>query len=348
MIVSNLRSERALRQTGSRELVGRSAAIARVQELIRRAAHLDGGVLLVAEPGIDVESVARELHDLARAAHDEERPYVHVECATSDSARLDRVLFGTARGGSPSEVECVSNDSAIARARGGTLVLQDVTDLPASLQARLARIVRDAEVSIDDAAHPTNVRLIASASPGIDGEVHASRFRTDLYRRLAVSRLDLPPLRDRPEDIPALALRLLADWCVARRVGPRSFTQPACSLIAALTWPGNLAELQTVVQRVAEDSLHDVIQIEDLLPALNLDRSPVRFAPSGHLREVRSRFEREYITAVLQHHGWRMADAAETLGIQRPNLYRKARQLGIPLTRATGYSSTDPERDTLV
>ena len=90
-----------------------------------------------------------------------------------------------------------------------------------------------------------------------------------------------------------------------------------------------------MVERAARERSHDVIQIEDVLPALNLDRAPVRFTPAGQLREARLRFERDYISAVLQHHGWRMADAAETLGIQRPNLYRKARQLGIPLTRAT-------------
>jgi DNA-binding NtrC family response regulator len=90
-----------------------------------------------------------------------------------------------------------------------------------------------------------------------------------------------------------------------------------------------------VVERAAEETRHDVIQIEDVLPALNLERAPARFIPSGQLREARLRFERDYISSVLQHHGWRMAEAAATLGIQRPNLYRKARQLGIPLTRAS-------------
>jgi DNA-binding NtrC family response regulator len=103
-----------------------------------------------------------------------------------------------------------------------------------------------------------------------------------------------------------------------------------------VSWPGNLAELRDVIDRiVSSPSSAATIHVEHVLPALQLDRAPVSFAPSGTLREARQRFERDYIAAVLQHHGWRMADAAQTLGIQRPNLYRKARQLGIPLVRAS-------------
>jgi DNA-binding NtrC family response regulator len=102
-----------------------------------------------------------------------------------------------------------------------------------------------------------------------------------------------------------------------------------------LSWPGNLAELRNAIERAVADTRDDVIQIEHLLPALKLHRAPAPFVPIGNLREARLRFERDYISAVLQHHEWRMAAAAQTLGIQRPNLYRKARQLGIPLTRLT-------------
>jgi DNA-binding NtrC family response regulator len=146
-------------------------------------------------------------------------------------------------------------------------------------------------------------------------------------------RIDLPPLRDRPEDVPALALRLLEDRCAADGRPPRSFTQAALALVGALTWPGNLAQLRDALDRVVASGRDDVIQIEHLLPALELRRVPKAFLPSGNLREARQRFERDYIASVLQHHDWHMAAAAEALGIQRPNLYRKARQLGIPLVR---------------
>jgi DNA-binding NtrC family response regulator len=329
----------------ARELVGRSSAITRVQDLVRRAALADGGVLLLAPRGTDVESVARDLHQRAGRPSD---VFDRVDCAAADPARLERQLFGAAPPVIPIDLEWAAKSSVIAAACGGTVFLKDVTDLPASLQARVARVARDGEVRIDGEPVTTHIRWMASAAagsgngaPGIDSDVQAGRFRSDLHRRLAASRIDLPPLCDRAEDVPLLSLRLLDDWCAAGGRGPRAFTQPALALLSALTWPGNLAELQLVIERAAGDAAHDAIQIEDVLAALNLDtlerleKAPARFVPSGSLRAARLRFERDYIAGVLQHHGWRMAEAARALGIQRPNLYRKARQLGIPLVRAS-------------
>lgn len=317
------------------ELVGHSPAIARVQELVRRAAALDAGVLITAEPGAAVESVAHELHV---RSHRSNGPYVIVECDADDAVRTDRLLFGPPRPDSPADLEVVSSDSRVAAARGGTLFLQEVAELPSAVQARLARIARDGEVRIDGARVATAWRLVASAPPAIDAEVGAHRFRTDLHRRLSAIRIDLPPLGARAEDVPALATRLLDDICAAHGRGPRTFTQAALALVAALAWPGNVTELGDAIERVVAATRDDVIQIEHLLPALQLHRGRAAFAPAGNLREARLRFEREYIATVLQHHGWRMADAARTLGIQRPNLYRKARQLGIPVMRVSAYS----------
>ena len=323
--------------SGAVELVGRSHAISRVQELLRRAAGSDACTLITGEPGSAVESVARELHGRSRRA---DAAFVMIDCSAADSGGVDRLLFGSApdltTGSGPrneaADLEPVTRDSSVAAAVGGTLFLQDVSELPASTQARLARIARDGEVRIDGAAVATMCRLVASASPGLDADVHAHRFRGDLYRRLSATRIDLPPLRDRAEDVPLLAQRLLDD-CAAAGSPARSFTQTALALLGALTWPGNVAELRDAIHRVAAETDVAVIQVEHVLPALRLLRAPAPFVPSGNLREARLRFEREYIAAVLQHHGWRMAEAAQTLGIQRPNLYRKARQLGIPLAR---------------
>jgi DNA-binding NtrC family response regulator len=196
-------------------------------------------------------------------------------------------------------------------------------------------MARDGEVRIDGAPMATSLRIVASAPPSIDRDVHAQRFRGDLYRRLSTVRIDLPPLRERAEDLPTLAARIAEDICTARGIRVRAFTHAALALVGALTWPGNLAELQDAIDRVVTETRDDVIQVEHLLPALHLDRAPTPFSPAGNLREARRRFERDYIAAVLQHHGWRMGDAAQTLGIQRPNLYRKARHLGIPLARLT-------------
>jgi DNA-binding NtrC family response regulator len=330
LLLADARAARFTRPgEGAVELVGRSPAITRVQELIRRGAPLEGGALITAEPGAGVDAVARELHVRGRPSSS---PYIAVDCAAGNPAGVDRLLFGEPSPIVPTDLEAVAPGSCIAAARGGTLFLQNVTELRASAQAQLARIARDGEVRIDGAPVATAIRLVASAPPEIDAEVHAHRFRGDLFRRLSTLRIDLPPLRDRPDDVPALAQRLLDDRCAVDG-RQRSFTQAALALVGALTWPGNLAELRDALDRVVADGRDDVIQIEHLLPALQLHRVPKTFVPGGSLRDARQRFERDYIASVLQHHDWRMAAAAQALGIQRPNLYRKARQLGIPLVR---------------
>ena len=333
LMLADARATRFIRPgDGAVELVGRSPAIARVQELIRRGASLDGGVLITAEPGAGVEAVARELHTRGRSAT---APYIVVNCDAGDPASVDRMLFGQPPPDAATDLESVGADSCIAAARGGTLYLHNVTELRASAQGQLARIARDGEVRIDGAPVATALRFVASAQAGIDADVNAHQFRGDLYRRLSVVRIDLPPLRDRPEDVPALAARLLEDACADGGGSARTFTPAALALFGALTWPGNLAELRTAVERVMADAIEDVIQIEHILPALQLHRAHAPFVPAGNLREARQRFERDYIASVLQHHDWRMAPAAQALGIQRPNLYRKARQLGIPLVRVS-------------
>ncbi len=326
--LAGARSARLARTPIAPELVGRSTLVGRVQEFVRRIAALDGGVLLVAERGVDVESIARELHARGRPASS---PFVSVDCSAEG---LDAALFGDRAQEVASDLESVSPDSAVAAARGGTLFLREVGELPSSVQARLARTARDGEVRINGEPLATAFRLMGSAPPAIDADVQDHRFRGDLYRRLSASRIDLPSLGDRPDDVPAMAARVLDDLTALHGTAPRTFTQPALALLGALAWPGNVAELRGVIERVVSATDADTLHVEHLLPALQLDRAPAPFAPAGTLREARVRFERDYIAAVLQHHGWRMADAASTLGIQRPNLYRKARQLGIPLARA--------------
>jgi DNA-binding NtrC family response regulator len=301
-----------------------------VQELVRRAAVASGGAIIVGEPGVDAESVARQIHQLSAHAAG---PYVVVPCDAVDHATIDRLLFGETATDGFRDLESIAGDSRLAAARGGTLFLQNVSELPAGAQARLARIARDGEVRIDGAVVATALRLVASATPAIDADVHSHRFRADLYRRLSSARIDLPPLRERTGDMPDLAMRVVEDICAAENRAPRTFTQAALALVGALTWPGNLAELRGALTNVVANTRDEVIQIEHLLPSLDLHRAPPPFLPVGNLRDARQRFERDYISAVLQHHGWRMAEAAQTLGIQRPNLYRKARQLGIPLAR---------------
>jgi len=317
---------------GAVELVGQSSATARLKELVRRAAVTEGGVLLTGEAGVAIDGIAENLHARSRNAAG---AFVIVECDAAEPAQVDHLLFGSAGAEPESDLESVAADSRIAASCGGTLYLRHVSELPAAVQARLARVARDGEVRIDGVPVATAWRLVASAPPTIDADVRAHRFRGDLFRRLSAIRIDVPSLRERPDDVPAIAVRLLADLCASRGVPPMTFTQPALSLIGSIPWPGNAAEIRAALDRIVDAGADSVIPIEQVLPALQLHRAAAPFVPAPSLREARLRFEREYIAAVLQHHHWRMADAAQTLGIQRPNLYRKARQLGIPLTRVS-------------
>jgi DNA-binding NtrC family response regulator len=306
--------------------------VCRVHDLLRRAAALDTPVLIVGDRGTDAGSVARELHARSRPPS---APWVVVACAAGDTAVLDRALFGPQPAHASTDLESVATDSRIAAARGGTLFLQDVPELPAAIQARLARVVRDGEVRLDGDAVPTTVRFVCSASRGIDADVREHRLRADLFRRLAALRIELPALGERPEDIPVIAARLLEEACAAAGSPPRSFTQAALAVLAVLPWPGNLADLRAVVDQLVATTGEATIQVEQVLPLVQIGRTPAASQPAVSLREARLRFERDYISAVLRRHGWRMAEAAQTLGIQRPNLYRKARALGIPVTRVT-------------
>ena len=203
------------------ELIGRSPAIVRVQELIRRGAPLDGGVADQAPNRAPMSSRSHASCTCAAAAPS--APFVTVHCDAGDPATVDRRSSVSRLPAPPTDLEPIAGNSCIAAARGGTLYLHNVTELRASTQAQLARIARDGEVRVDGEPVPTAIRFVASAHPGIDGDVHAHRFRGDLYRRLSsVVRIDLPPLRDRPDDVPALAVRLLDDACAAQGRPPRT------------------------------------------------------------------------------------------------------------------------------
>jgi DNA-binding NtrC family response regulator len=303
---------------------------------VRRAADGSGRAIIIAEPGLDAEAVARAIH---RHGSPDGAPFVVVDCAQAAPSSVEGSLFGrkTGQRTRPSEVlERVSPDCALRAATGGTLFLANVTDMPASTQARLARVVRDGEVRLAGAAQivPVGARLVAACGPTIDTEVAQGGFRADLYRRLTAVRVDVPAVRARPEDVPVIARHMMDALAVARGGTARAFTKAAVALLSALPWPGNLRELGDVLARVAAAAPPGAIRVEDVLAQAG---SEWRGTPplGGSLREAKRQFEREYIAAVLRQHGWRMGEAARALGIQRTNLYRKARQLSIPRVKVT-------------
>jgi DNA-binding NtrC family response regulator len=239
---------------------------------------------------------------------------------------MDTRLFGTlSRRTLARDLESIGPGAAIVAAGAGTLFLEDIDELPASAQRRLARILRDGEVRLA-ARQPAIMlpfRLVASTTRDLETEVSEGRFRRDLLRRFA-GRIILPPLRQRAGDLAAIIERVVADMGGP----PRSFTQPAVTVLAALPWTGNLDELADVLGKVLGHAGAIVTQ-EDVLAHVPIDGAFARLDLTASLREARRRFERNYIAAVLERHQWRMSEAARALGIERANLYRKTRQLGI-------------------
>lgn len=306
-------------------LAGESASVRRA----RAALDLPdaGPLLILAEDGLDPLSIARYAHARSRAT----QPFVHVDCAQPDAARLERLVLGERPAASSRDLETLGTGSALVTARRGTVFLENVGELPAAIQRGLARVLRDGEARVGARDRVrVRARVIASAPPSIQADARDGRFRADLLRRFGALPIVIPALRARAEDMPAIASRLAADISGDRRRAP-AFTKMALTVLAAMPWPGNLEELRTTLDRVLREA-GDTVRQEDvlqLLPIAPLQDVMRRGGPAVSLREARRRFERDYIAAVLERHDWRMRDAARTLGIERANLYRKTRQLGI-------------------
>ena len=303
-------------------LAGNSAVVRRAREALDGV--MDGPILFLADEGLEPSAAARHIHARTRPG----QPFLTVDCAQPDPEQLEIALLGT-RPRAAGDLEVLGSGAVLLAARRGTVFLEHVSDLPAIAQRRLARVLRDGEVRT---ATRDRVRLlarvIASAPPTLASDARDGRFRADLLRRFAAQQITLPPLRTRPEDLPAIVQRLAGDISAAAGRPTPTFTQPALTVLAAFQWPGNIVELRTALERILRDASGQTVRQEDILPTLPVEGMAGR-TPLVSLREARRRFEREYIAAVLEQHQWRMSDAARTLGIERANLYRKTRQLGI-------------------
>jgi two-component system nitrogen regulation response regulator NtrX len=322
-----------------------------VTTLIARAGAMRAGVIVRGEEGTGRQVVARAIHEHQCAIG---AAFVAVDCAAYDADELETVLFGAAersradaasdkgRSGSRHgpdairDLERVSRGSRLHDALNGTLYIRNVAEAPTRVQGRLARVLRDREAVLAEtgALIGLDVRPVASVDGTIERALQEGRVRDDLYRRLSVITIDVPPLRSRREDVPALANYFVRQICAAIDVPPKTLSRSALSLLAALPWRGNADELRGLLQQVIGGvGGGRAIALDDLLAHVRLDGGAVVFANGGTLKQARARFEREYITTVLEHHQGRISEAAKALGIQRTNLYRKMRTLRVPRRR---------------
>lgn len=320
-------------------IIGTSPAMRAVMDLVQRAAAGRCGILISGERGTGREMIARAIH-----AHGPNRfaPFVKLDCSGPEDVELQLLGIINRRSGAGAperrSLERIGSAGRLAAAAGGILFLENVIDMPARAQAHFARVLRDREVFIDDDPHqaPLDVRMIAAVESSIDTAVEEGRLRRDLYERLSLIRIDVPALRQRREDIPVLATHFLKELCRTNGMPIKTLTRPALTLLGALQWRGNAPELRGLLERLILLVPQGLLRLEDVLAHTQLEGT---ISPTGFdatLRQARARFERDYISAVLQHQHGRIADAARVLGIQRTNLYRKMRRLN--LIRARGVN----------
>jgi two-component system nitrogen regulation response regulator NtrX len=330
---AELRRARALSRrlsaelTGGQALVGSSAVMQRTRALIEQIAPTDARVLITGESGTGKELAAAALHaGSARAAG----PFVRVNCAAIPRELIESEMFGHEKGAFTGASE--ARRGRFELADGGTLLLDEVADLGADAQAKLLRALEAGRIQRigGDREQRVDVRLIAATNRDLGARLASGDFREDLYYRLNVLRIEMPPLRDRLEDVPELVAHFLARLHARDGLAPPRPAEDALKRMRTYAWPGNVRELANVCERLAILHPGQVVRADDLV-ALVRDTTaiPGTRAVDLPLGERVDEFERSLIENALAACEGRVAEAARLLETDRPNLYRRMRRLGI-------------------
>jgi DNA-binding NtrC family response regulator len=321
-------------------MVGRSAPMQELFRAIERVARSKASVLIRGESGTGKELVARALHDLGPRS---EGPFVAVNCAAIPETLLESELFGHERGAFTDARE--QHIGRFEAAGGGTLFLDEVGEIAPAMQGKLLRALQERVIERLGGAHPipVDVRIVAATNRNLEASIQSGEFRSDLYYRINVVPLAIPPLRQRREDIPLLAEHVLARISTEAGRGKMSLAPEAAELFQGYAWPGNVRELENAIERAAALSDRDELQAADL-PEVVVEGA--RMATLGEqvragrlgFDEAVARFESELLREALESSGWNQTQAAGQLGITRRQLKLKIDryQLGGPGTNPSG------------
>jgi Nif-specific regulatory protein len=319
----------------SLQLIGESPAIEAVRSTIRRIADTDLAILVLGENGTGKEVVARSIHYLSRRR---DQPFIAVNCAALTETLLESELFGHEKGAFTDARE--SRAGKFELASGGTLFLDEIGDMSLSGQAKLLRVLEDKVVVRVGGSTPihTEVRILAATNQDLGAMVRAKRFREDLFFRLNVVSLELPPLRQRGDDVLRLADHFLTSFC--RTMGRKApkFTAAARKRLLMHAWPGNVRELRNLMERLAYLTAGDAVEAEDLVLIDSGGEADLADL-TGSLADATREFQQHYIRKMIDSARGNMSAAAKRLGLHRSNLYRKMRQLGM----ATDGAGDDEE-----
>jgi len=304
--------------------IGASRPMQEIFRLLQPTARARQPVLITGESGTGKELVARALHQASGRG-----PFVAVNCAALPEHLLESELFGHEKGAFTGAHH--DKPGLFEAAHTGTLFLDEIAELPAALQPKLLRALEDGEVRRVGATTPRHldVRVIAATNKDIDDEVRQGRFRQDLYWRLNVLHIHLPPLRERPADIPLLAEHFLEQARAQRGTGPTHIPPDTMALLTAYPWPGNVRELKNAIERAATLATTDEIRPDDLPPRIReAGRAATLVADAAQRRLSLRDLERAYIFEILRQTGGNKSRAAEILGLDRKTLYRKLEEYG--------------------
>jgi len=309
------------------EIIGESDVMRRLRDHIATAAPSTGRVLIHGENGSGKELVARAIHTLS-ARH--EAPFVEVNCAAIPEELIESELFGHERG---------AFTGALARRRGkfetadrGTVFLDEIGDMSLKTQAKVLRALEEQAFERVGGRETlrVDVRVIAASNRDLPSLIAQGAFREDLFYRLNVIPIEVPPLRARKEDVPALVEHFIRVFCAENGKRLKAVTPGALTWFMTYEWPGNVRELRNMVERLVIMVPGDAIGPDDLPPPLRPKSEPASALGEGKpLKEARDNFERAYILAELRAQDWNMTRTAERLGIERSHLYRKIRAYGI-------------------
>ena len=306
-------------------LIGRSRGMLGVYKQIAHGAGSDAPVLITGETGTGKELIARALHHHSRRAA---RPFVPVNCGALAESLLESELFGHVRGSFTGALG--DKKGVFEQAEGGTIFLDEIGETTAAVQVRLLRVLEQGEVRPVGASRVTtvNVRVVAATNRDLERAVREGSFRQDLYYRLNVIRVAVPPLRERREDIPLLAAHVLREVATNGRP-PRRLSPEALAALMAYGWPGNVRELENVLERLALGATGDSLEREDL-PAAFRERPPATLeAPLFDGLPSLEQMEKRYLAHVLETLKGNRTRAAEVLGIDRRTLYRMMERFGM-------------------
>jgi two-component system nitrogen regulation response regulator NtrX len=307
-------------------MVGRSEVMRRIYQLVEMAAPTKCRVLISGESGTGKELIARAIHALSPRR---DRPFIEMNCAAIPLELIESEMFGHVRGAFTGAT--ADRKGRFESADGGTLFLDEIGDMGLMTQVRLLRVLQEGEVTPvgSTSSRPVDVRILAATSKNLAEEITRGTFREDLYHRINVLTIAVPPLRARREDIPELAAHFLRLCSVENGVKPKRLSPRALDFLVQLPWRGNVRELRNLMERIVVLVGKDVVTHKEVMAALQM--TSARGGETGPLplREARHRFERQYILERLFANRGNLVDTARDLGIERTNLYRKMKQLGI-------------------